>query len=113
MFRPCGLCITQDDLQLAIVAEVPASMPHMAKIPNLGARVAIYDLSGKRLAAFNEAFPGDEVPFQFWAPHGVAADSRGNLYIGEVSYAHFGGLTMSTAPKPWTRRCFRKLTRIT
>ncbi|MCL1818424.1 MAG: peptidyl-alpha-hydroxyglycine alpha-amidating lyase family protein [Spirochaetaceae bacterium] len=111
MYRPCGLFITRDDPQLALVAEVPPGMAFIQDFPHLGARISIYDLAGKRLAAFGEALPGDELPFQFWAPHGLTADSRGDLYVGEVSYAHYG-LTISSAPQPWTRRCFRKLVRI-
>ena len=109
MYRPCGLFITPDDPQLAIVSEVPPGMAFMDGIPNLGARIVIYNLSGKRLAAFGEALPGDGMPFQFWAPHAVTADSSGNLYVGEVSYAHFG---LASTPPPWTRRCFRKMLRI-
>ena len=109
MFRPCGIFITQDDPQLVIVSEMPPSMPFMNGIPNLGARVVICDLSGKRLAAFGEPLPGDDLPFQFWAPHAVTADSRGNLYVGEVSYTHYSIVSPS---QPWTRRCFRKLVRL-
>jgi len=109
MFRPCGLFITQTEPQFALVTEVPPSYEFMKNAPNLGARVVIYDLAGKRLAAFGEALPGDGLPFQFWAPHGACMDSLGNLYVGEVSYAHFG---MPSAPPPWTRRCFRKLKRL-
>jgi hypothetical protein len=111
MYRPCGLFITEDEPQLAIVGEIPPGMAFMGNIPNHGARIVIYDLSGKRLAAFGEALPGEELPFQFLAPHGVSADSRGDLYVGEVSYAH-DGMTMSSTPPPWTRRCFRKMIRI-
>jgi hypothetical protein len=39
----------------------------------------------------------------------VAADSQGNIYVGEVSYAHYGE---SSAPPPWTKRCFRKLVKL-
>jgi len=109
MFRPCGLFITQDEPQHVIVTEVPPSYAFMKDAPNLGARIFICDLAGKRLASFGEALPGDELPFQFWAPHGVCADSRGNLYVGDVCYAHFG---MQSEPPPYTRRCFRKMTRL-
>ena len=109
MYRPCGLFATQDDPQLLIVGELPPTMDFMNGIPNLGARVVIYDLKGKRLAAFGETLPGDELPFQFWAPHGLATDSCGNLYVGEVSHALYG---INSAPQPWTRRCFRKMVRI-
>jgi hypothetical protein len=111
MYRPCALFITKDEPQLAIVGEIPpvTALTFMNNIPRFGARIVIYDLTGKRLAAFGETLPGDELPFQFWAPHGVCADSRGDIYIGEVSYANFG---LSSTPPPWTRRVFRKIVRL-
>ena len=111
MYRPCGLFITKDAPQLALVAEIPPGMSFMTGFPRLGARITIYDLAGKRLAAFGEALPGDKHPFQFWAPHGIVMDSQGNIYVGEVSYAH-DSMTRASAPQPWTRRVFRKMLRI-
>jgi hypothetical protein len=32
---------------------------------------------------------GDE-PGRFYAPHGIATDSKGNIYVAEVSYSDYG-----------------------
>jgi DNA-binding beta-propeller fold protein YncE len=109
LHRPCGLCITGGDPQLVIIGQIPPSLKVNEKYPNLGACVSIHDLSGKKLASIGEAAPGQDSPAQFWAPHGIAADSHGDIYVGEVSYSHYG---LASAPPPWTRRCLRKLVRV-
>jgi hypothetical protein len=57
--------------------------------PNLGARVSIHDLSGKQLAWMGGEHPGLGAG-HYLAPHGVAVDSRGDIYVGEVSYTDYG-----------------------
>ena len=53
--------------------------------PGLGHRVSIYDLEGNRLSMFGDKNEG-EGPGQFIAPHGIAVDSHGDIYVAEVSY---------------------------
>jgi len=48
-----------------------------------------------------------EGPTQFIAPHGVAVDSRGDLYVGDVAYT-IRGRHMNPPKYP---RCFRKFAR--
>jgi hypothetical protein len=57
--------------------------------PNLGNRVDIYNKEGKRLGRIGD-IRGGEAPGQFIAPHGIAMDSRGDLYVGEVSWTIMG-----------------------
>ena len=51
-------------------------------VPELQGRVTIIDGDGEVLSQWG----GDRThrPGEFWAPHGVAVDSHGDLYIGEV-----------------------------
>ncbi len=51
-------------------------------VPELQGRVTIIDNDGEVLAQWG----GDRThePGEFWAPHGVAVDSKGDMYIGEV-----------------------------
>ncbi len=60
-------------------------IPGVDDAPGLGHRVSIYDLDGKMLARFGDPEEG-EGPGQFIAPHGVAVDSRGDIYVSDVSY---------------------------
>ena len=53
--------------------------------PGLGHRVSIYDLDGNRVCMFGDKNEG-EGGGQFIAPHGIAVDSHGDIYVAEVSY---------------------------
>jgi sugar lactone lactonase YvrE len=53
--------------------------------PNLGHRVSILDLDGNVVGRFGAAEPGTG-PGQFVAPHGIAVDSHGDVYVAEVPY---------------------------
>lgn len=83
MHRPCGLHIVGG---LAYVGQLPSHLAVNADYPNIGACVTIHDLTGKRLAKLGDVRPG-EGPGQFTAPHGLAVDSKGDLYVGEVSWS--------------------------
>ena len=58
-------------------------MGGMQDAPGLGHRVSIYDRSGNRLALLGHPDEGDEAG-KFIAPHGIAVDSKGDVYVGEV-----------------------------
>ena len=53
--------------------------------PGLGHRVSILSRKGELLARFGEAEEGEQ-PGAFTAPHGIAVDSHGDIYVGEVSF---------------------------
>jgi hypothetical protein len=102
--RPCGLHIDGD---LAYVGQLPTALQVNVDYPNLGACVTIHDLNGQCLARLGDAMVG-EGPGQFTAPHGLTTDSLGDIYVGEVSWTHYG----SKLDPPRTARCFRKLVRV-
>ncbi|MEX0762218.1 MAG: peptidyl-alpha-hydroxyglycine alpha-amidating lyase family protein [Dehalococcoidia bacterium] len=54
-------------------------------VPNLGNRVTILSSEGEYLTYFGAPLPGQE-PNQISAPHGIATDSEGSVYIGEVAW---------------------------
>jgi hypothetical protein len=105
MYRPCGLHIEADR---AYVGQLPTHLDVNADYPNLGACITIHDLSGRRLARLG-AMRAGEAPGQFVAPHGLAVDSRGDLYVGEVSWSAYG----RRLDPPRTARCMRKLVKAT
>lgn len=104
MHRPCGLHIAND---LVYIGQLPPQLPFNADYPNIGACVTIHDLSGKRLARLGD-FRAGEAPGQFIAPHGLAVDSRGDIYVGEVSWTAYGCLL----DPPRKVKSFRKLVKI-
>jgi DNA-binding beta-propeller fold protein YncE len=104
LHRPCGLHI---DGETVYIGQLLTHLSVNADYPNLGACVTIHDLSGRRLARLGDAYPG-EGPGQFTTPHGMAVDSRGDLYVGEVAWNAYG----RRLDPPRMARCFRKLVRV-
>ena len=104
LHRPCGLYIHDG---LAYVGQLLTSLSVNADYPNIGACVSIHDLTGRRLARLGAARAG-EGPGQFTGPHGLAVDSRGDIYVGEVSWNVYG----KKLDPPRAVRCFRKLVKV-
>ena len=73
--------------------------------PGLGHRVSIFDLKGSLVSQFGDVNEG-EGPGQFIAPHGIAVDSQGSIYVAEVSYTIRG----SHMNPPKERRSLSKYT---
>jgi DNA-binding beta-propeller fold protein YncE len=101
LHRPCGLHIEGG---LVYVGQLPTSLGVNASYPNIGACVSIHELSGAQLTRLGDARLGEQ-PGQFTAPHGLAVDSHGDIYVGEVSWSAYGSLL----DPPRTARSLRKL----
>jgi sugar lactone lactonase YvrE len=72
LFRPTDVCIDKDGI---------------VYLTELCRRVSIFTLDGELLARWGNEAHAPESPL-FVAPHTVAVDSRGDLYVGEVSLTH-------------------------
>jgi NHL repeat len=90
MMRPCGLYVTRGKSPLAVVGELgPETVATLtAGVPNLGPRVSLLSSQGEVLARLGTQ-PLGEAPGQFIAPHGIAVDSRGDIYVAEVSNTYW------------------------
>ncbi|HLW58443.1 MAG TPA: peptidyl-alpha-hydroxyglycine alpha-amidating lyase family protein [bacterium] len=110
LYRPCGLFIDQRDPdgERVYVGELGPSLPVSTGVANLGARVGIYTLRDQLLARLGDGLPGEGAG-QFLAPHAIAVDSHGDLYVGEVSWTMYG----RQLDPPREARSFRKFVRIT
>lgn len=110
LHRPCALCCcagAADKLRF-IVGELGPGMPVNARHPNLGPRLSIVDGKGKLIARLGgQDGPGEQVG-RFLAPHGLAVDSHGDIYVGEVSYTNWGN-TFPGKPTPTYLRSLQKL----
>ena len=88
MARPCGLYIDQS-AELVYVGELGADILPSKAAFGLGPRVSIMDLKGNVLARLGDG-PESEELGRFVAPHGICIDSRGDIYVSEVSWTHAG-----------------------
>ena len=83
-------------------------------MPNLGPRLSIVDAKGKRIARLGgEDGPGIETG-KFLAPHGLALDSRGDIYVGEVGVTNWK-TSFPDTPMPsevGVARCLQKLEKV-
>ena len=90
LHRPCGLFVdrTQNGGTF-YVGELGHALPVNASVANLGPRVTVLDAKGRKIARFGGQFAGEK-PGEFVAPHGVVTDSRGDVYVSEVSWTNTG-----------------------
>lgn len=56
---------------------------------DLGPRVSIFDIKGNLLANLGNQSYGDD-PGRFYSPHAIAVDSKGDIYVAEVSWSDYG-----------------------
>ena len=89
LHRPCGLAFDARHGDHFYVGELPSHLAVNKDVANLGARVSILSLKGKLLGRIGGRFAGER-PGEFVAPHGCAVDSRGDLYVAEVSWTAAG-----------------------
>jgi DNA-binding beta-propeller fold protein YncE len=71
---------------------------------DLGPRVTILDRQGSVLERVGHESYGPE-PGRFYSPHGISVDSRGDIYVAEVSWSDYG----SRMDPPRELRSLRKL----
>jgi DNA-binding beta-propeller fold protein YncE len=93
LLRPDDVFIDREDnLYVAELGFKAGRMPRsmMAPIPHHEphARVSVLGLDGEVLTQFGGSEPC--APGSFFAPHGIWADSRGDLYVGEVGMSAGG-----------------------
>ena len=88
LHRPCGLFADRKN-NAFYVGELPTHLADNKDVPNLGARVSVLNEKAQLVGRVGGRFAGEE-PGEFIAPHGCAVDSRGDLYVAEVSWTAFG-----------------------
>ena len=76
-----------DDTSIYVAEQGPP--PVQFGVPNLGHRVSIYNRQGELQTRIGSPLPG-EAPDQFLWPHSIAVDSRGDVYVADVSYTEVG-----------------------
>ncbi len=107
LHRPCGMHIPDKGEELVYLGELGPGYAFSQNYPNVGGRISIYDLKGKRLARLGDIRAGEE-PHQFLAPHGIAVDSRGDIYVAEVSWSFRGRSLTPPRELPSFRKLVKK-----
>src|SRR3954466_5844856 len=111
LHRPCALCCCGGKQPNFVIGELGPGMAVNRKVPNLGPRLSIVDAQGKRIARLGgENGPGLEAG-KFLAPHGIALDSKGDIYLGEVGVTDWK-TSFPDTPMPAIVRCLQKLEKI-
>jgi hypothetical protein len=113
LHRPSGLyCVCgQGRKPQFVIGEIGPSLPINLKYKNLGPRLSIVDHEGKLISRLGgEDGAGPEVG-KFMSPHGLAMDSKGDIYVGEVSYTNWPQ-TFPDQPIPRPLRSLQKLERV-
>ncbi|WP_338319004.1 peptidyl-alpha-hydroxyglycine alpha-amidating lyase family protein, partial [Bradyrhizobium ottawaense] len=115
LHRPCALCRCGGARSPTfVIGELGPGLAINRKVPKLGPRLSIVDAKGKRIARLGgEEGPG-AASGKFLAPHGIALDSRGDIYVGEVGVTNwdtsFPDEEMPAAVR--ATRCLQKLERV-
>jgi DNA-binding beta-propeller fold protein YncE len=111
LHRPCGLYCCRGKQPTFVIGELGPGMPVNLKAPNLGPRLSIVDAKGKLIARLGgKEGPGLEAG-KFLAPHGLALDSKGDIYVGEVSYTNWK-TSFPDKPMPRPLRSLQKLEKV-
>jgi DNA-binding beta-propeller fold protein YncE len=110
LHRPCALCAEAGRHGRFFVGELGPTMPVNRDMPNLGPRITIVSHEGKLVSRVGHLPAGTRLE-QFVAPHGLALDSRGDLYVGEVAYTAWPQI-WPDQPVPAGLRSLRKLLKV-
>ncbi|MEO2141415.1 MAG: hypothetical protein ABGX63_04465, partial [bacterium] len=106
MARPCGLFIDTSGDQKVYVGELGVAIGPNDQASGLGPRIGIMDTKGNYLAKLGDVAESEN-PGSFIAPHGVCINSKGDIFVGEVSWTHTG----SRLSPPREVRSLQKLTK--
>ena len=111
LHRPCGLFMPRGKCPVCIVGELGPGLLVNRKYQNLGPRLSILDNNGNLITRLGgENGPGFELG-QFLAPHGLAVDTKGSIYVGEVSYTNWP-YSFGDEPRPKHLKTLQKLERV-
>jgi len=108
--RPCAMCIEPHGQGNLYIGELARFRPADALNADQGPRISVLRPDGQMAARLGGGRPGLS-PAGFFAPHGIAVDSLGSIFLGEVIVATWGHY-FPDEPLPDRIKTFRKLTRV-
>jgi sugar lactone lactonase YvrE len=107
LHRPNGMCLARGLNPLCYIGEGGPSGEINRDWPNIGPRVSVHSTKGHEVLARLGKPHAGIAPGQFTSPHGIAVDSQGNIYVGELSGRSWG--RFSKDPAPAKRRVIHRL----
>ena len=111
LHRPSGMYMPPGKCPVCYIGEIGPYYEFNRGAPNLGPRLSILSNEGKLIARITTAPAAGTGPGQFISPHGIAVDSCGDLYVGEVSYTAWES-NFPDKPKPRRIRSLQKFERV-
>ena len=112
LHRPCALCCCGGKKPNFIIGELGPGMP--VNLQCAESRPAPHHRGRARASCIarlgGENGPGLEAG-KFLAPHGIALDSNGDIYVGEVGVTNWK-TSFPDTPMPKVVRCLQKLEKV-
>jgi len=110
LHRPNGMCLARGPSPLCYIGEGGPSGEINRQWPNIGPRVSIHRTQNNEVMARLGKTPGGMFAGGFTSPHGIAVDSQGSIYVGELSGRSWS--RFSKDPAPAKRRVIHKLVKL-
>ncbi|MCS0500805.1 peptidyl-alpha-hydroxyglycine alpha-amidating lyase family protein [Ancylobacter mangrovi] len=110
LHRPGGMCMVGCTDPLFFLGELPPHLAHNRDYPNLGPRISIVQ-NGRLVGRLDSHEGAGNGLGQFTSPHGLAVDSRGDLYVGQVTRSTWP-LLFPGRPLPEQPTMLKKLRRL-
>jgi sugar lactone lactonase YvrE len=98
LHRPNGMCMASGRDPLVYIGEGGPSGEINRDWPNIGPRVSVHTHKGEVLARLGRMHAGLE-PGHFTAPHGIAVDRHGSIFVGELSGRTWSRFAEGPPPK--------------
>jgi DNA-binding beta-propeller fold protein YncE len=111
LHRPSGLYLTRGKCPICVVGEIGPYLRANFGWPNVGPRISILSDDGVLLSRISTNPSAGTGLGQFISPHGIAVDSRGDIYVGEVSFTGWPSL-FPGKPAPANLRCIQKFAKV-
>lgn len=89
LHMPCALFLRHEAEDLLYLGELGPNATWKYKVPNTGPRVGIHRTDGSLVARLGGTSYSEDLG-SFIAPHGIAVDSCGDVYVAEVSWGVYG-----------------------
>jgi DNA-binding beta-propeller fold protein YncE len=111
LHRPSSIVRVPGERPAWLIGEIGPVMRFNRGAPNFGPRLSVFDDDGRLITRLGVTPAAGIAPGQFLSPHGIAVDSRGDIYVAQVSATAWPQL-FPDQPAPARFPSLRKLVRV-